>query len=1316
MEKCTGCGKKEASETFFQCPLCHEEEGRCGQIPVRKKAVYCSQPCFAKSWRDHRRGSHPSAHKGAKRVCSELSGTVDRLLSGKEERKRKKVELWQDGERAVECFFEKTSCNAKVSHEGSNTNERGTTNMSVEPWGILPSVKECEEIQKAVITPPLCLQTTQKAVIACCIRSTGLIAENGIAGVSADGMRFREEEEESDEEEGASETCLWWSAATAAAHFLFENRSCIRTCAGDLEKRPNESCVGEVVIVVAGDALTAHAFAWACRCSGLSGCLCLHAEENCSCVRSEVSEALSLSSSRSLVPVRGFIILITTEKCFKDAESQFTCSSSRCLHSPPFAKSAEDSSGKGLLNYFFSFYSPPSGNERRNDRPFYRLVTLPDVAAPEALERADLPALFFVGESKDSAAAQEIVVEQGGDRRTAISSSSVLTHRVYCLPMQQYRWMKNSFQMGVGVAHVEASATFRRRFLPSSAACSSERSRSCDENEESDEKVGGNAEGDCLNKSIAWELDDRVSTCLVNGDVNGAIDGLMARYERYCMASSAKETLPSESAESPRGEQRGGRRTVTCPHRHLVGGHEERFYRLLVHTWRCDWGALNVVHAHHRFMDFCRALLHQDDRFVHQVLSSENSSSLVSRVAGCSPSGGTTVSHHSHSGGGTSGRCLTDIVLKALYATAATLPRLSVSSSGSFIETYLSCPTNGAGTPPYNSAHQRSRRSSSTNAAPDSYAAWESAVRALLPETMSAIAGGTTTGSSRPDALEVVDASVVERNKRTISSNYLRAEYPSLQLQAFLSHIYPYLVGKSSGGEGTSKRGPIEPNEKMLRSVSGLRLLDALSELWGVDAVVPGCKAVFHALCERKKAEISQVASRRSSSTACKSVDSLNSLHILQLAALQRAADRLERGMLVRFSAAEAAYISLVLFLLYEMLSGELTPECKTADGSVCKGKGSGASSLPLCLTLAEVERRLQWSSTAIGVHFGELKAFLRSVELYHPCFSRCYKSEGGDAEVLYSGSASERSDRGVKTASLSSRSLPSNAVAGSKTRREKAHDSLLDCCPAGAIYLLQPVRLPLEAAGAEGVGKKEGQDVRNTLALFAHRRTSGLHGLLPLPWVRLPSATAVSVSRQRLTTLAAEEILSAMPKKRHIPMYIGDVGKLIGKWNHFNAKYEGVLGVRLQDFLEAHPEHWTVVENLVTRRRTGSVEGVKLRYEESPSNLRGESDSDDEGCGRLRQRRENSGTASGVHESEKKKRLSSRKDAERRDAIDAEKSSKARKKILRKAFNQSRTNKNYKRMDPAARVPGYKKRGVGKIKGRGKKANIRSYKRGTGQ
>lgn len=420
--------------------------------------------------------------------------------------------------------------------------------------------------------------------------------------------------------------------------------------------------------------------------------------------------------------------------------------------------------------------------------------------------------------------------------------------------------------------------------------------------------------------------------------------------------------------------------------------------------------------------------------------------------------------------------------------------------------------------------------------------------------------------------------------------------------------------------------------------------------------------------------------------------------------------------MLVRFSAAEAAYISLLLLLLYEMLSGELTPECKTADGSVCKGEGSGANSLPLCLTLAEVERRLQWSTTAIGVHFGELKAFLRSVELYHPCFSRCYESDGGDLKVLCSGSASERSDCGENSASLSSRSLPSNAVAGSKTPCEKAHGSLLDCCPAVANYLLQPVRLPLEAAGAEDAGKKEGQDVRNTLALFARRRSSGLHALLPLPWVQLPSATAVSLSRQRLTALAAEEILSAMPKKRHIPMYIGDVGNLIGKWNHFNAKYEGVLGVGLQDFLEAHPEHWTVVGNLVTRRRTGSAEAVKLRYEEISSNLRGESDSDEEGCGRLRRRRENSGTASRLQESDKKLRLSSRKNAERRDAIDAEKSSKARKKILRKAFNQSRTNKNYKRMDPAARVPGYKKRGTGKIKGRGKKANIRSYKRGAGQ
>lgn len=1306
-----GCGRREAFEKFFQCPLCQEVEGRCGQKPSRRKGIFCSQRCFAKSWRDHRRGSHPSATKGDNRVCNELSGTVDGLLCGKEERK-KKMELQPTNEGTDDLIFEKTNCNAKVFQEGSNANEKGKVNVSVEPWGILPSVKECEEKQEALITPPLCLQRTQKAVIACCTRSNGLIAGEGIDGVSVGRKRFREEEEE----EEASETCLWWSGATAAAHFLFENRSCIRTSVADLEMRTTEDRMGEVVIVVTGDALTAHAFAWACRCTGLSGCLRLHVEEDCSCLRSEVSGALSLSNSRSSVPVRGLIILITTEKCFKNAESQCAYSSSRQLPSPPFSESAEDSSGKGLLNFFFSVSSSPSSSRWGNDRPFYLLVTLPDVADPEALDRGDLPALFFVGESNDSPAAQEAEVEQGGDRRTTISSSSLFTHRVYCLPMQQYRWMKNSFEMGVGVAHAEAAAARRNGFLPCSAAWRSKRNMGCGKIEESEEKVGSNAEDDCINESIAWELDDRVSTCLANGDVKGAIDGLMVRYRRYCMALSPKETVPSDSVETLRAEQCRSKRVDRCPHRQWVGGHEERFYRLLVHTWRCDWGALDVVHAHHRFMDSCRALLHQDDRFVHQVLSSENTSSLVSSVGGCSASGGTTVSHYSRGGGGTSGRCLTDVVLKALYATAATLPLLSVSSSSSFIGTSSSCPTNGTGTPSLSSAHQRLRRSNPARAVPDSFAEWQSAVRALLPETMSAITGGVTTGSSRPDTLKVVDASAVERNKKTISSNYLRAEYPSLQLQAFLSHIYPFLVGKSSGGEETSERGSVERRENLLRSASGLRLLDALSELWGIDAVVPGCKAVFHTLCERRKVELSQLGSRRRSSAACISADSLNSLHNLQLAALQRAVDRLERRLVARLPAAEAAYISLVLFLLYEMLSGELTPECKAADESAYKGKISGASSLPLCLTLAEVERRLQWSSTAIGMDLGELQVFLHSVELYHPCFLRCCESEGSDAEVLYSGSVSESSEHGKKKVSMSSRSLLSNGVAGSKRSFEKAHDSLLDCFPGAANYLLQPVRLPLEAGDVKDAGKrKDGQDVRNILALFACRRISGPHVLLPLPWIQLPSVAGVSLRRQRLIALAAEEILSAMPRERHVLMYIGDVGNLIGKWNHFNAKYEGVLGVRLQDFLEAHPEHWTVVGNLVTRRRTGSVEAVKLRYEEGASKLRGESDSEDEGYGRLRQGRENSDTTGGLRGSGiTKKMLSSRKDAERRDAIDGEKSSKARKKKLRKAFNQSRTNKNYKRMDPAARVPGYKKRGIGRIKGRGKKTNIRSYKRGA--
>jgi len=663
----------------------------------------------------------------------------------------------------------------------------------------------------------------------------------------------------------------------------------------------------------------------------------------------------------------------------------------------------------------------------------------------------------------------------------------------------------------------------------------------CAEKTESEEEVGGNGDDDSMNGPIVWEVDDRVSTCLVNGDVEGAIEGLIARYGRYCMASPNKETVPSEPVESPNAEQCGNTKAVSCHHRQWAGGHEERFYRLLVHTLRCEWGALDVAHAHHRIMDLCRAILHQDDRFVRQVFSFRTTSALVSSTVGCSSSDGTTVCHHGRAGGGASGRCLSDVVLKALYATTATLPRLSVSSSAALIGTSCSCATDGTDTSPLSSANQRSRSSPAGTAA-DSFAEWQSAVRALLPETMSVIAGGAITGSSRPDTLRAVDIAAVERNKRTISSNYLRAEYPSLQLQAFLSHIYPFAVAKCSSGEGTSGRGPAEPGEHVLRSVSGLWLLDALGELWGVRAVVPGCKAVFHALGARRKVEMSQLASGRSASTARISADSLNNLHILQLTALQRAADRVERRMLVRFSETEAAYTTLVLFFLYEMLSGELTPECKTADESACQGKGGGTSSLPLSLTLAEMERRLLWNTTAIGKHLGELKPFLHSVELYHPCPSlRCEGDESGDAAVLSSGCISESNDHEKKMGSLSSRSLPANAVAGGKRAREKTHDALAHCCPAAVNYLQQPVRLPLRAAAVEGAGKtNKDQNARNILALFSRRRTSGLHVLFPLPWVPLPTATAASLRRRRLTELAAEEVLSAMPKERHVPMYIG--------------------------------------------------------------------------------------------------------------------------------------------------------------------------------
>jgi hypothetical protein len=191
------------------------------------------------------------------------------------------------------------------------------------------------------------------------------------------------------------------------------------------------------------------------------------------------------------------------------------------------------------------------------------------------------------------------------------------------------------------------------------------------------------------------------------------------------------------------------------------------------------------------------------------------------------------------------------------------------------------------------------------------------------------------------------------------------------------------------------------------------------------------------------------------------------------------------------------------------------------------------------------------------------------------------------------------------------------------------------------------------------------------------------------IPFAVLPVSGRRQREVDRLTSMALDEILMAMPRQP-IPMYIGDVGNLIGIWSKFNAKYDGCLAYTLSEFLERNPETFKVVGNIVTRLKAGISEQVRVRFD----NDKEDGSDDDDKDRRSRDRRAltgigNKGKSTPTHGS-----------------------AKARKKAEKKERNAVRYNKNRQTFDKEKMVPGYTKHGPRKIKGRGKKANIRSFKR----
>ncbi|KAH9598809.1 MYND-like zinc finger [Trypanosoma melophagium] len=205
--------------------------------------------------------------------------------------------------------------------------------------------------------------------------------------------------------------------------------------------------------------------------------------------------------------------------------------------------------------------------------------------------------------------------------------------------------------------------------------------------------------------------------------------------------------------------------------------------------------------------------------------------------------------------------------------------------------------------------------------------------------------------------------------------------------------------------------------------------------------------------------------------------------------------------------------------------------------------------------------------------------------------------------------------------------------------------------------------------------------------------RTAAIEEPIQLSWVDLPLTGKREREVERLQRQAVDEILMAMPRVPR-PMYIGDVGNLIGKWFRFNARFDGALGVGLMEFLMQHPEAFRVAGNLVTRRTAGVADQVKMRFDDDSDNDNDGDDSDGDRKAKDRALLIGAGRKSGGRPG---------KDLPAR----------ARKKAMVKEFNKSRYNRNYKPIDPSAKVPGYVKHAPRKVKGRGRKVNLRNSKRG---
>ncbi|KAG5511946.1 hypothetical protein JKF63_07771 [Porcisia hertigi] len=312
----------------------------------------------------------------------------------------------------------------------------------------------------------------------------------------------------------------------------------------------------------------------------------------------------------------------------------------------------------------------------------------------------------------------------------------------------------------------------------------------------------------------------------------------------------------------------------------------------------------------------------------------------------------------------------------------------------------------------------------------------------------------------------------------------------------------------------------------------------------------------------------------------------------------------------------------------------------------------------PYSLPVDEVNRRLQWDQT-LAHDAGSLQTYLR-----------CCGLQVADDGLLLPTSSDQR----VRKVTESSKAASASATLSSRVKGSR-----------GA------VQSRTEQLRCFAVKSMMGTSGAATVA------TRGNYGFIELPWKMFPITGERQRQVARLHKAAVEEVLMAMPRVPR-PMYIGDVGNLIGKWMHFNSRFEGTLGVNLQTFLEHHPEAFKVLDNVVTRRTAGTTEQIRIRFDGEDDHDNDDSDEDNGRARKMRDRQLLTGQT--------------RSKGGKKDVIELP--ARARKKRAIKEFNKERFNRNYKSIDPSARVPGYVKRGPRRIKGRGKKVNKRVVKRGS--